>query len=146
MFFVSLQKLFSFSRKSYFRILAIQISWRYQMPNHKTRNTFCWITWEVNTVFQWNLASLCHITKENNLLENSAKIAAWKLVPDPFAIFKASSLHEICNSRAIKIYPNQLADLVRFLFTEVSLKINKGLELVSRSHFSYNFLIKIFLL
>ena len=81
MFFVSLQKLFSFSRKSYFRILAIQISWRYQMPNHKTRNTFCWITWEVNTVFQWNLASLCHITKENNLLENSAKIAAWKLVP-----------------------------------------------------------------
>ena len=33
--FVLLQKLFSFSRKSKFRILDIQISWRYQMPEHK---------------------------------------------------------------------------------------------------------------
>ena len=31
---------------------------------------------------------------------------------------------------------NQPADLLRFLFTEVSLKIKKGLELVSRPHFS----------
>ena len=39
-FFILLQKLFSFSRKSKFRILDIQISWHHQMPNHKTRNTF----------------------------------------------------------------------------------------------------------
>ena len=32
------------------------------------------------------------------------------------------------------------------VFTENSLKIKKGLEQVSRSHFSYNFLIKMFLL
>ena len=37
MFFISLQKLLSFSRKSGFRILDIQISWRHQMPNHKTK-------------------------------------------------------------------------------------------------------------
>ena len=46
----SLQKLFSFSRKSNFRILLFQISWRHQMSNYKTRNTFHWITWEVNAV------------------------------------------------------------------------------------------------
>ena len=47
--FISLPKLFSFL-KSNFRILDIQISWPHQMLNHKTRNTFYWITWEVNTV------------------------------------------------------------------------------------------------
>ena len=46
MFFISLEKLFSFSRKSNFRILDIQISWHYQMPKHETRNTFYWITWK----------------------------------------------------------------------------------------------------
>ena len=49
-------------------------------------------------------------------------------------------------SKAIKIGPNQHADLLRFLFTEDSLKIKKGLELVSRPHFSYNFFIKNFIL
>ena len=44
MFFISLQKLFSFSRKSNFSILDIQISWRHQMPKHETRNTFYWIS------------------------------------------------------------------------------------------------------
>ena len=33
---------FPFSRKSNFRILHFQISWRHQMPKHKTRNTFHW--------------------------------------------------------------------------------------------------------
>ena len=40
MFFIWLQKHISFSRKSNFRILNLQISWRHQMPKHKTRNTF----------------------------------------------------------------------------------------------------------
>ena len=45
-----------------------------------------------------------------------------------------------------KFYPNQHTNLLRFLFTEDSLKIKKGLELVFRPHFSYDFLIKNFLL
>ena len=36
----------------------------------------------------------------------------------------------MCNSKTIKICPNQHADLLRFLFTEDSLKIEKGVELV----------------
>ena len=36
MFFISLWKLFSFSGKSNFSILDIQISWGHQMPKHKT--------------------------------------------------------------------------------------------------------------
>ena len=46
--------------------------------------------------------------------------------------------------KAIKFCPNQLADLLRFLFIEDSLKIGKGLELVSRPHLSQKFLIKLF--
>ena len=35
-FFISLLKLFLFSKKSNFRVLDIKISWRYQMPKPKT--------------------------------------------------------------------------------------------------------------
>ena len=48
----------------------------------------------------------------------------------------------MCISKTIKICPNQDTDLLRFLFKEGSLKIKKGLELVSRPHFSYNFFFK----
>ena len=44
-----------------FNILDTQMSWCHQMPKHETWNTY-WITWEVNTVWQWNLASLCSLT------------------------------------------------------------------------------------
>ena len=40
------------------------------MPLHQTRNTFYGLTWEVNRVWSWNLASLCNITKENFLSKN----------------------------------------------------------------------------
>ena len=49
-FLVLLQKICSLSRNSKFRILDIQISWRHQIPKHKTRNTFYWITWKVNSL------------------------------------------------------------------------------------------------
>ena len=52
----------------------------------------------------------------------------------------------MCNSKAIEICPSQYADLLGFLYSEDSLKINKGLELVSRPHFSKNFWIKNFIL
>ena len=43
-----------------------------------------------------------------------------------------------------KICPNQHAYLLGFPLTEDSLKIRNGLELVSRSHFSHNFLMTFF--
>ena len=49
-------------------------------------------------------------------------------------------------AKTIKICLNQHPDLLIFLFTEDSLKIKKGLELIFRSHFALNFLIKSFLL
>ena len=39
----------------------------------------------------------------------------------------------------MKICQNQHAHLLRFFFKEDSMKIKKGLELVSRLHFSYFF-------
>ena len=60
-------------------------------------------------------------------------------------IFKATCLkYQICNTTTIQICQNYHVYLLRFLYTEDSLKIKKGLELVSRPHFSYNFLIKSF--
>ena len=66
-FFILLQKLFLFSKKTKFRILDIQISRRHQMPKYKTRDTFYCINWEVNTFCYWKSASFCHITKERIL-------------------------------------------------------------------------------
>ena len=60
--------------------------------------------------------------------------------------FETTYVYQICISKTIKICPNQHTDLLRFLFTEDSLGIKKGLELVFRQHFSYKFLIKTFLL
>ena len=48
----------------------------------------------------------------------------------------------MCNSKTIQICSNQYADILRFLFIDDIWKIEKGLELVSRQHFSNNFLIK----
>ena len=42
----------------------------------------------------------------------------------------------MCNSKAIKISPNQHAGLLRFFFTEDSLNIKKGLGLDSMPAFS----------
>ena len=88
MFFISLQKAFSYLKKSHFSILDFQISWHHQMPNHKTTNTFYWITLEVNMVCWWNLASLCHILKEIFSSKNYTKNVTWKLVPGPFVLAK----------------------------------------------------------
>ena len=88
-------KAFSLSRKSNFRILLFQISWRHQMPMHKTRNTFQWITWEVNTFCEWNLASLCHITKEKISSKDFTKNCALKTSSRPFCVCKEWSITSI---------------------------------------------------
>ena len=97
--------------------------------------------------------------KKNNFIKNSQKSVAWKLVPGAFAlaknwaqpaleneIFQAIYLHQIHNSKATEMSPNQHAGLLRLFFTNDFLKIKMALELVSRSSFSYNFLIKSFIL
>ena len=45
----------------------------------------------------------------------------------------------MCNSKGIKICPTQHVDFLGILFIDDSLKTKKGLGLVSRSLFSYNF-------
>ena len=113
------QKLFLFSRKLNLRFLNLQVSRRHQMLKNKTRNTFHWITWRVNTVFWWNLVSFCHITKEKKLSKNSTKAAAWKQVPYPFVlaknqvlleneVFEASYKYLICFSKTIKVLPKSV--------------------------------------
>ena len=119
MFCISFQKIFSFLRKSNFRILDIQISWRHQMSKHKTRNTFYWITWEVSIVCYWNLASLCHISKENNSSENSMKITAWKLVPGLFVFAKNS---------AKPLLETEIANLSKFIQISLQTSLDSFLQ------------------
>ena len=102
------------------------------------------------------MASLCHITKEKISSKNFTKTTAWKVVLGPFVFAKndawlllANEIFEaryLYHSKSIKICPNQHAGLHRIFFTEDSLEIKKGLELVSRTPFSYNFLVKFFFL
>ena len=84
MFFISLQKLFSFSRKSKFRILDIQISGRQQMLKHKTRNTFDVITWEVNTSLT-EIWPVYVILQKKTFYQKFYKNCDLKVVPGPFA-------------------------------------------------------------
>ena len=96
--FVSLKKKTCETRKNIFTLLRkgswdfnfsdIQMSWRHQMSKLETQNRFHWITWEVNKVWQLNLASLCYIAKETFLSKNSKKNKTWKLVPHPFQFSK----------------------------------------------------------
>ena len=71
-----------------FRTLHFQISWRHQMPMHKTKNTFHWIIWVANTVCWWNLASLCHITKEKKIIKKFCKTCGLKTSSRPFCVYK----------------------------------------------------------
>ena len=63
----------------------------------------------------------------------------WKM-----KFFKRATYIRYVIAKLLKYVQISHADHLRFLFTEDSLKIRKGLELVSRSHFYYNFLIKFF--
>ena len=116
-----LQKLFPFSSKSSFRILDIQISWRHQMPKHRIRNTFYWITWEVNIVCKWNLTSWCHITKEKMWSKSSIKTATWKLIQGLFALtenypkFKDLSLLELNLWSELLILDMEIVQLSKFV-------------------------------
>ena len=100
LFFISLQNLFSFSRKSNFRILHFQISWRHQMPKHKIRNTFHWINFPI---------SICTCThnllmifgqfishyKSKNLIKKFWKNCSLKTSSRPFSVYKELSTTSI---------------------------------------------------
>ena len=68
-----------------------------------------------DTVYSWNLVSLCHTTKKKKFSKSFIKTVIWTLVPDPFVfakiqaqplleneIFKASCLCFICNVKLSK--------------------------------------------
>ena len=74
-----------------------------------------------------------------NFIKKFYKICDLKTSSTPFLVCKKLSSNSIGKG-------NQQVDLLRLIFREDSLKIKKVLELVSRPHFPYNFLIEIFLL
>ena len=88
MVFISLQNLFSFLRKSNFRILHFQISWRHQIPKHKTRNTFHWIKhWSEHSVLMKFRQFLAHY-KRKNVIKNFCKTCGLKTSSRPFYVCK----------------------------------------------------------
>ena len=77
------------------------------------------------------------VTLKNGVFLRILMVFKWLKLANvrPFLCQKRPYNPNICNGKTIKICPNQFADFLRFLFTEDSLKIKKGLELVSRPHF-----------
>ena len=141
MLFVSLQTLFSFSRKSNFRIFYIYVSWCF------IRNTFFWLIWEANSLLT-KLGQFMSNTKEKNLSRNFTKNATWKLVPGLLSLqrikhnlyWKMNLLKQATYIRYVLVkllkFVKISTDLLRFLFPELSLRIKMGLELVSKPYFS----------
>ena len=122
MFFISLRKLFSFPRKSNFRFLDYQILWRYQMPKHKTRNTFYWITWEVNTVCLRNLASLCHIIKKK-IIKTFCKNCNLKTSSRPFFVCKEFKQNLYWKLKFLK-----QATYIRYVIAELSKSVQISMQ------------------
>ena len=147
MFFILLQKLLSFSRKPTFRILDIQVSWRNQMPKHKARNTFYWITWEINTLIIKFGQFVSYYKKK--FIKRFYKNCDLKTSSRSFCVRKELSTTSIrkwnfwSKLLILDMYEENYQNLpksahtsLRFLFTKDSLKLKKGLELVFRPHFS----------
>ena len=60
--------------------------------------------------------------------------------------FESATYIKYVIAKLLIFIKKQYTDPITVLFTEGSFKIKKGLELVSRSRFSSNFLLKIFVL
>ena len=150
MFFVSLQILSLFQRKSKFRILHNKISWCHWMLRHKTRNISYWITWEVN------LASLSHIIKANLLKKN----CTLKTSSRPFFClqrikqnlnWKMKFVTWATHIRYVTVKLPKFIQINLQTFSDSFLrrilwKLKKGQELPFRQHFWKNFLMNCFLL
>ena len=87
-FYFTSKALFSL-RKSNFRILHFQISWRHQMPKDKARNTFQWITWEIQSVNEiWPVMSYY---KRKKFIKKLYKNCGLKTSSRPFYVCKELS-------------------------------------------------------
>ena len=89
--------------------------------------------------------------KRKNFIKKLHENCGPKASSTPFCVCKELSTTSIGEATfirylLIKICPNQHTDFLRFLFTEDSLKIKKGLEVVFTPHFSEYFLIQNFIL
>ena len=85
-FFISLQMLASFSKKSNFRTWDILISWRRQMLKYRIRATFYWITWDLGRKHSllMKFGQFMSYCERKKLLKNSKKTLTWKLVSPLF--------------------------------------------------------------
>ena len=76
-FFISLQKFFSFARKSNFRI------WDKHLPKHRTRNKFYWITREVNSLLM-EFDQFMSYHKRKRFIRKLYENCSLKTSPRPF--------------------------------------------------------------
>ena len=88
MFFIWLQKLFLFSRKSNFRVLYLQISWDHRMPKHKTINTFH-LKSKHSLIMEFGQFKLYY--KRKNFIKKWYKNCGLKTSFKPFCVYKELS-------------------------------------------------------
>ena len=97
MFFISLWKLFSFSRKSNFSILDVKTLRCHQMPKIKTRNTFYSVTWEVNNSLLMKLCQFMSYYKRKKFIKKLYKNCGLKTSSRLFCVSKELSATSIGN-------------------------------------------------
>ena len=140
MLFISLQGIFRFQKN---QILEFQIFKFYDVIKYLS------IKQEMHfkPSLLMKFGHFMSYSKRNDFNKKFYKNSNLKTRSRPFCICKELSstyLYQIRNSKAIGISPNQHPDLLRFLFTEDSLKIKK--DIISRLYFAHNFLIKTLIL
>ena len=146
MFFIFLQKLFSFLRYSDFRIL------KSGMPKHDRRNTYYWITWEEKTQRRFKFDHFMLYHERESLIKKLSQMCPLEIGSRSFFISKEPSvktnlvestcwLWHIFIDLPLRIQYFQLVSKTYFAIEVVlnPLLMQKRLELVSRQHFSVNF-------
>ena len=124
------------------------------MLKHKIINTFSWKTWEVNTVCLMKLVHFMSYSIRNYFIKKFYKNCSLETSSRPFCVCKELSTTSIgkClkQSTYIRYVIAKLLRLVQIsmlasseFFLQILRKL-KRLKLVSRPHFTQNFLKKIY--
>ena len=119
-FFILLQKLCSFSRKSNFSILDFQISWRRQIPKHKTRKYVLLNNLGSKYSLLMKFDQLMSYSEKNNFIKKFYKNCVLKTSFRPFCVSKELRTN---STRKWNIWSNLLTYLIAKLSKVVQISM-----------------------
>ena len=133
-FLISLQKLFSFSRKSNFAILDFQISWHHQMQKHKKKKYILLNNLRGKLGLLMKLGQFMPYSKGNNFIKKLYKNCGLKISLRLFCVFK-----KLSNNLSWKMKFLKKSTYIRYVIAKLSKLVQ-----ISMLASSYSFLQRFF--